>query len=372
MATNAQKRTLQLSTNNVNTSMTEKAASQAAYNAAKNNYSNLANKGYTQSNNTKVQYTNYNKTMEAAKAVLGKGVNYTNKYTPKIESLLDRAENGKMNYSVTDDPAYKALQNTYVNQGRVAMQNAVGESVGATGGYGSTVATAAAQAAYNQNLTELNAHVSDLYDKAANRFNNQQNLLVTLADSYREMDAQGWQQAYQEWDSTFNGYMKLADEYLNGYEYMDEADRKAYETKLNAYYNVMSSAQNQYNSDSDRLQQAITQYGNAANDIANYEETVRANAANEAMERAQLEETKRVNKSKITGNAPITQDLAPSAKVTDLIYASKHPNFNGKVYMINGKESIYPRDEWKKIINGDTKIILTASEAQYLMEYYNL
>lgn len=293
MATNAQKKALQESQNLLQGSKTAQAASQKVYNQARNNYSSLANKGYTQSNNTKTQFKKYNATMDAAQAVLNKGVGYQNKYDTKIESLLDRAENEKMNYSIVDDAAYKALQNTYVNQGRKAAQNAVGEAVGATGGYGSTVAVAAAQSAYNQNLTELNAASANLYDAAAQRFNQKQNLLVNLADSYSQLDAKGWEQAYNEWNSTFNGYMQMADEYLNSYEFMDEADRKAYETRLDAAWNILTSSQSQYNADRNMTQQAAEQYMNNANSIANYEETVRANKASEAAAAAQLAEQQR-------------------------------------------------------------------------------
>lgn len=297
MATAAQKRALQQSQTTLDNSRTAQAASQAAYNQAQKNYTSLANKGYQQSTATQGLFKKYNKTTDAAKAVLDKGVGYKNKYDKKITSLLDRAENGKMQYSVTDDPAYKALQNTYINQGRTAMQNAVGEAVAATGGYGSTAAAAAGQAAYNQSLTELNGHVAGLYDAAAARFNNKQNLLVTLADSYRQLDAQGWEQSYNEWNSKYNGYLQLADEYLKGYEYMDEADRKAYETKLDAYWNSLTSAQSQYNTDQSMTQQAQSTYNQQVNDIANYDETVRKNLADEALERRRQAEAERANRA---------------------------------------------------------------------------
>lgn len=363
MATNAQKRALQEASQNLNNSRTAQAASQAAMNSSRNNYTNLANKGYTQSAQTKTQLNNYNATMNAAKAVLQKGVGYTNKYDNKIESLLDRAENGKMQYSVTDDPAYKALQNTYVNQGRTAMQNAVGEAVGATGGYGSTVAAAAGQAAYNQSLTDLNAHVADLYDKAANRFNNQQNLLVTLADSYRQQDAQGWEQAYNEWNSTFNGYSQLADEYLKGYEYMDDADRKAYETRLDAYWNLLTSAQSQYNTDSDMVQKALSEYSGTANDIANYEETVRSNLANESLAKAQLAETKRMN------NYTINQSKTTSVshdKITDAGKKIDKGMISTLGQAADNKFRASIIEKWYK----QNKI--NDAEAAYLLQYFNI
>lgn len=387
MATAAQKRALQQSQTTLDNSRTAQAASQAAYNQAQKNYTSLANKGYQQSTATQGLFKKYNKTTDAAKAVLDKGVGYKNKYDKKITSLLDRAENGKMQYSVTDDPAYKALQNTYVNQGRTAMQNAVGEAVAATGGYGSTAAAAAGQAAYNQSLTELNGHVAGLYDAAAARFNNKQNLLVTLADSYRQLDAQGWEQSYNEWNSKYNGYLQLADEYLKGYEYMDEADRRAYETKLDAYWNSLTSAQSQYNTDQSMTQQAQSAYNQQANDIANYDETVRKNLADEALERRRLAEaeranraneaeTKRVNDAQIEANKQKnTPSLAPTTRVQSIIHATEHPNFDGRNYKINGKSCPYSKNELVNLINGTgnkNAVPLTDEEAQFLIDYYDL
>ncbi len=387
MATAAQKRALQQSQTTLDNSRTAQAASQAAYNQAQKNYTSLANKGYQQSTATQGLFKKYNKTTDAAKAVLDKGVGYKNKYDKKITSLLDRAENGKMQYSVTDDPAYKALQNTYVNQGRTAMQNAVGEAVAATGGYGSTAAAAAGQAAYNQSLTELNGHVAGLYDAAAARFNNKQNLLVTLADSYRQLDAQGWEQSYNEWNSKYNGYLQLADEYLKGYEYMDEADRKAYETRLDAYWNTLTSAQSQYNTDQSMTQQAQSTYNQQTNDIAHYEETVRKNLADEALERRRQDETERANRAseaetRRVNDAQIaaqkqknTSSLAPTERVQSIIHATEHPNFDGRNYKINGKSCPYSKNELVNFINGNgnkNAVPLTDEEAQFLIDYYDL
>lgn len=386
MATTAQKRALQQSQTTLDNSRTAQAASQAAYNQAQKNYTSLANKGYQQSTATQGLFKKYNKTTDAAKAVLDKGVGYKNKYDKKITSLLDRAENGKMQYSVTDDPAYKALQNTYVNQGRTAMQNAVGEAVAATGGYGSTAAAAAGQAAYNQSLTELNGHVAGLYDAAAARFNNKQNLLVTLADSYRQLDAQGWEQSYNEWNSKYNGYLQLADEYLKGYEYMDEADRKAYETKLDAYWNSLTSAQSQYNTDQSMTQQAQSAYNQQVNDIANYDETVRKNLADEALERRRLAEAERANRA----------NEAETKRVNDANIAASKSKASSNTYNIDNvkkfRASIRTEDEfnrrrgtsdYKQYGNYKSYVAamleqfidneqITEADADYLYEYYSL
>ena len=386
MATTAQKKALQQTQTTLDNSRTAQAASRAAYNRAQNNYTALANKGYQQSAATKGLFKKYNKTTDAAQAILDKGVGYKNKYDEKITSLLDRAENGKMQYSVTDDPAYKALQNTYVNQGRTAMQNAVGEAVAATGGYGSTAAAAAGQVAYNQSLTELNGHVAGLYDAAAARFNNKQNLLVTLADSYRQLDAQGWEQAKSEWDSKYNGYMQLADEYLKGYEYLDEADRKAYETRLDAYWNTLTSAQSQYNTDQSMTQQAQSAYNQQTNEMANYDETVRRNLANEALERSKLEETKRANRA----------SEAETKRVNDANIAASKSNASSNTYNVDNvqkfRASIRTQDEFnRRHGTSDYKQYesyknyvaamlrqfvkdeqITEADAEYLYKYYGL
>ncbi len=297
MATTAQKAALAASKNNYKTSQKNTSSSKNAYNAAYKSYQNTLNKGYKPSSKATSYQNASDKALAAAKAM--GNFKYNSNYTNKITGLLDKAENMDFdfNYSLTDDPAYTSYRDQFVHNGQLAAQEAAGNAVAQTGGYGSTAASAAAQQAYNESLTQLNNIVPDLYDKAYNRqwneFTNERDTLQQLAAAYQSLDQQKYDQALSTWTNNFNQYITIANEYQSKYEYLDSAERAQYETKLDGLYNLLTSAQSQYNTNQSIQQQALSEYTGMTNDIANYEENVRANRAAEAQAAAELAEERR-------------------------------------------------------------------------------
>ena len=215
---------------------------------------------------------------------------YDPKYNEKIEGLLGDAENMKfkMNYSLTDDPAYQQYRDQFIHQGQLAAQDAAGNAVAQTGGYGSTAATAASQQAYNESLTQLNNIVPDLYNQAFNRefnvFTNQRDTLQNLAAAYQSLDQQGYEQALGTWQNNFNQYITLAEEYNRNYEYLDSAERAEYAQQLDALESLLTWRTDLYQNNQ-QLQ------GNA---VGNYVDTALNISANQDA-RDQFEKTNALN-----------------------------------------------------------------------------
>ncbi len=384
MATKVQEAALAAAQNNYSDSKSNTAASKSAYNTAYNNYNKAVNTQYKPSSKVTSYQNASDKALSAASAM--GNFKYDSKYTDKITGLLDQAENMefKMNYSLTDDPAYQAYRDQYVHNGQLAAQNAAGNMVAQTGGYGSTAATAASQQAYNESLTQLNNIVPALYgqayDREWNKFTNQRGTLQELANAYQSLDKQQYDQALSTWTNNFNQYITIAEEYQSKYEYLDAAERSEYENKLDGLYKLLNTAQDQYQNDQNIQQAALNTYNGVAQDNANYDETVRKNKAAEALAQAQLNETIRSNKANeaaAKAKVSASEKNATSYKYTaeSLINSYSRATSRGNGTNINGHtvNSTYTKDSLlndlkAKKNNGE----ISAEDFAKLIAYYGL
>lgn len=77
----------------------------------------------------------------------------------------------KFTYDLNGDALYQQYKDKYINQGRLAMADTIGQASAMTGGYGSSYATTAGNQAYQSQLQNLNDIVPQLYQMAYNRYN---------------------------------------------------------------------------------------------------------------------------------------------------------------------------------------------------------
>lgn len=387
MATKAQQAALAASKNEYDSAKQNTAASKNTYNSAFKNYGSAVNQGYKPSGKVTSYQNASDKALSAAQAM--GNFKYNSQYTDKITGLLDKAENMdfSMDYSLTDDPAYQAYRDQYVHNGQLAAQDAAGNAVAQTGGYGSTAAVAVSQQAYNESLTQLNNIVPDLYDKAYNRqwneFTNERDTVQQLAAAYQSLDKQEYDKALSTWTNNFNQYITIANEYQSKYEYLDSAERTAYETKLDGLYNILTAAQSQYQNNQNIQQSALNAYNGVVQDNANYDEKVRANQAAEALAQAQLAETIRSNKASEAHAAATlaasksssgnTVKSSTSGSANTFSGNSNTSSFMGSHSLKRTKESPSYKAAVSKQLSSDYKNgKLTADEYAYLVKYYNI
>ena len=96
-----------------------------------------------------------------------KPTDYTSPYADKINQQLDAILKGeKFNYDFNVDPIYRQMQDNFIKQGNLAMQNASAQAAALSGGYGSSYGTTAATQAYLQNMDELNDSALKLREQA--------------------------------------------------------------------------------------------------------------------------------------------------------------------------------------------------------------
>lgn len=146
---------------------------------------------------------------------------YTSKYGDQIQSILDQILNrDPFKYDFNADPMYQMYKDRYLQQGKMAMQDTMGEAAALSGGYGNSYATTAGQQAYQSYLQGLNDTIPDLRDFAYNAWLNEGDTLRSNLSTLQGLD-----------DTDYNRYRDTVGDYkdeLNYYytKFGDMSDRE--------------------------------------------------------------------------------------------------------------------------------------------------
>lgn len=97
---------------------------------------------------------------------------YAGTYDTKLEEIYDKIVNrDKFKYDVNGDALYQQLAAQYQQQGKMAMEDTMGQAAAMTGGYGNSYAVGAGNQAYQGYLQKINEMVPELHDAALARYN---------------------------------------------------------------------------------------------------------------------------------------------------------------------------------------------------------
>ena len=154
---------------------------------------------------------------------------YQSQWDAQIKEYLDKIMNrDKFSYNFNEDALYQMYKDMYIQQGQMAMMDTMGQAAAMTGGYGNSYAQTVGQQAYNQQLSELNNIIPELYQMAFDQY------------------------AY-EGDQLYNQYGLLMDQenmdygrYMDSYNmWADERDYLAgrYDSERNFDYNQWSDTE---------------------------------------------------------------------------------------------------------------------------------
>ena len=175
---------------------------------------------------------------------------YQSQWDGELTELYNRIANRKpFSYDIGTDPVYQQYREQYQRQGRLAMQDTMGQAAALTGGYGSTYGEQVGQQAYNAYLQNLNDIVPDLYNAAYNRYRDEGTDLYNQYGLLSDRE----NQAYSRYRDTVNDY------------YSDLSDaRSAYDSAYSRDYNKWSDqlsywSQKAANENSAYLQQLAAQ-----------------------------------------------------------------------------------------------------------------
>lgn len=87
-----------------------------------------------------------------------------------MNQILNRE---KFTYDVNGDALYQQYKDQYVNQGKMAMMDTMGQAAAMTGGYGNSYAQSVGQQAYQGYLQQLTDKIPELYQLALNKYNSE-------------------------------------------------------------------------------------------------------------------------------------------------------------------------------------------------------
>jgi hypothetical protein len=92
-------------------------------------------------------------------------------YGQSLKDQMDKINNReKFTYDLNGDALYQQYKDQYMNQGRLASADAIGQASAMTGGYGNSYAATVGNQAYQGYLQKLNDVVPELYNMAYNRY----------------------------------------------------------------------------------------------------------------------------------------------------------------------------------------------------------
>ena len=181
---------------------------------------------------------------------------YTSKYGAQLEQILQKITNPEQfKYTFNGDELFKSYADEYTQRGKQASLDTMGQAAALTGGYGNSYASNAANQQYQQYLNSLYDRGMDLYDRAYQRWLDEQN---NTMDQYSVL-AQQDNTDYGRYRDTYGDWEKDRDYYTGRYDTENEREYTRYQNNLQ-YWTGLAQVENaDYRSEQDR-QEAIRQY----------------------------------------------------------------------------------------------------------------
>lgn len=162
-------------------------------------------------------------------------------YGDAVKDAWNNINNRKaFSYDLNGDALYQQYKDKYINQGRLAMADTMGQASAMTGGYGSSYAVTAGNQAYQSHLQNLNDIVPQLYQMAYDRYNQEGQ---DLKDKYSILNNM-YQTEYGEHRDKKSDYYTELGRLTEAYNTERAYDRGAWESDRTHYTTV---ADNLYN-----------------------------------------------------------------------------------------------------------------------------
>lgn len=235
---------------------------------------------------------------------------YQSQWKPQIDAILDKIMNReKFTYDVDQDALYQQYKDMYINQGKLAMMDTIGQAAAMTGGYDNSYAQSVGQQAYQGYLRQLNDRVPKLYQMALDQYNREGDALY---DQYALLGSQE-EQDYGRYRDEVSDYMANLDRLYNQYFNERDYDYGKWADDRDLHYNDFINDRNyQYQQDRDRIEdeqwqkqydESIRQWEKElAEQQKQYEESVRQWEAEFAETQRQFNKTYSLNAAKAAGS----------------------------------------------------------------------
>ena len=148
---------------------------------------------------------------------------YGGTYEDQLKTLFDKIQNReKFSYDVNADPLYQQYKDKYVQQGKLAMKDTMGQAAALTGGYGNTYAQSVGQQAYDAYLQNLSDVIPQLYGMAYGQYQDEGDQLAKQYAMTGDLR-----------DTEYGRYRDELSDYKYGQELARQAEQAEYERRLN-------------------------------------------------------------------------------------------------------------------------------------------
>lgn len=146
---------------------------------------------------------------------------YTPQYDAQINDLFNKLLNREgFTYNAATDPLYQQYRELYTQQGKLAMQDTMGQAAALTGGYGSSYSQAVGQQQYDAYLQKLNAVIPELYGQAYSQYEAEGDRLKDAYSMLLSKDASDYERAQ-------NNYSRYLQQQATEYERNQAEQQKA-------------------------------------------------------------------------------------------------------------------------------------------------
>lgn len=166
-----------------------------------------------------------------------------------FDEVFDKIMNGEeFSYDLNGDALYQQYKDQYVNQGKLAMQDAIGQASAMTGGYGNSYAQSVGQQTYQGYLQQLNDKIPELYKLALDKYNMDRQ---DLKDQYSMLSSDRNYQYGMHRDDV-SDYYTDRDYYTGQAQWQSDFDWNKYITEQEQNFNEYNTKYNHIQDDLDR------------------------------------------------------------------------------------------------------------------------
>ena len=164
---------------------------------------------------------------------------YSSQWQSRLESTLDQILKRKeFRYDMNADALYNQYRDQYLRQGRLAMEDTLGQAAALTGGYGSSYAQQVGQQTYQGYLAGLNDKLPELYRLALSKYQLEGDQLRGKYDLLSDREAGD----YGRYQDAVKAWQTERDYLADRYDTQREADYARYNDDKTFDFSVWKDA----------------------------------------------------------------------------------------------------------------------------------
>ncbi len=153
---------------------------------------------------------------------------YNGSYDTQLTDLYNQiTTRPNFQYDATQDPLYQGMKDQYIQGGKLAMRDTMGQAAALTGGYGSSYGQQVGQQAFDAYLQNLSAVIPDLYNSAYGRWQDEGDRLL-----------QQYSLLGQQRDAEYGRYRDELSDWENERAYQTQLESQEYSRQQQAFSNL--------------------------------------------------------------------------------------------------------------------------------------